>query len=67
MALAAFADADSEYLEPMRGLVTVDEAGRYTLALDFFEFFNHWHPRMTSTRFEHVFGEPRRPGAELTA
>lgn len=65
MALAAFADADNEYLEPMRGLVRIDAAGRYTLALDAFEFFNHWHPRMTSARFEQLFGAPRRPDEEL--
>jgi len=66
MALAAYADAENRYLEPMRRLVEVDERGRFTLALEDFEFFNQWHPRMFSARFEAEFGEPRRPGSELT-
>lgn len=66
MALAAYAESDNRYLEPMRRLVRVEPSGSFTLALDAFEFFNHWHPRMTSARFEAELGAPRRPGEELT-
>lgn len=65
MALAALADAENEYLRPLRRLVEIDARGRFSLALESFEFYNHWHPKMFGERFTETFGEPRRPGSEI--
>ncbi|HEY7134883.1 MAG TPA: carbamoyltransferase C-terminal domain-containing protein [Acidimicrobiia bacterium] len=66
MALASYADADNEFLEPMRDLIRVDGTGGLTLALESFEFFNHWHPKMYSDRFVATFGPPRARDDEIT-
>lgn len=66
MALASYAEANNEYLEPMRQLVRVDDRGRFQVALEYFEYFNFWDRRMYSDRFVGTFGEPRRREDELT-
>ncbi|MCU1356872.1 MAG: carbamoyltransferase [Acidimicrobiales bacterium] len=66
MALGSFADADNPFVEPLRDMVTVDPDGRFSLALENFEFFNQFDPRMYSDRFIERFGPPRSRDAELT-
>ena len=67
MALASYADAENEYLEPMRELIDVDEQGRLKVALDYFEFYNFWDKRMFSDRLAETFGPPRRRDEPITA
>jgi carbamoyltransferase len=66
MALASYADADNEYLEPMKALLSVDDAGAFRVALDFFEYFNFWDRRMYSDRFVEAFGPPRGRDDDIT-
>lgn len=66
MALASYADADNEHLDPMRELVRVDPSGGFRVALDYFEYFNFWDRRMYSDRFVATFGPPRHPQEEIT-
>jgi carbamoyltransferase len=66
MALASYADADNEYLAPMRELVHVDESGDFTVALESFAYFNFWDRRMYSDRFVDTFGPPRARDDEIT-
>ena len=66
MALGSFADADNPFVEPLRDMVTVDPDGRFSLALENFEFFNQFDPRMYSDRFIERFGPPRSRDEELT-
>jgi carbamoyltransferase len=61
MALAAYADADNEYLEPMRRLIHVEENGTFSVALEYFAYYNFSDPRWYSDRFVRVFGPPRTP------
>jgi carbamoyltransferase len=67
MALASYAEAENEYLEPMRRLVRVDERGRFAVALEYFEFYNFWDGRMYSDLFASTFGPPRASEEPLTA
>jgi carbamoyltransferase len=60
MALASYAPADNEYLEPMRRLIRVLEDGTFEVALPYFEYFNHSDRRMYSDQFVRLFGPPRR-------
>ena len=66
MALAAYGDPDSALVERLRPLVSVASDGTFALALEHFEFFNQFDPRMYSDRFVDLFGEPRPVGAGLT-
>ncbi|MBV8950076.1 MAG: carbamoyltransferase [Actinobacteria bacterium] len=66
MALASYADSQNEFLEPMRELVHVDEHGGFTVALDFFAYYNFWDRRMYSDRFVQAFGPPRAKDGDLT-
>lgn len=61
MALASYADAENQYLAPMRELVRVGDGEMFSIALEYFEFFNYWDKRMFSDRFVRTFGEPRAP------
>lgn len=65
MALASYADAQNEYLEPLRRLIRVHDDGTFELALDHFEFYNFWDARMYSDKFVRTFGEPRARGSKL--
>jgi carbamoyltransferase len=67
MALASYADADNEFLAPMRDLVHVDERGGFTVALESFAYYNFWDRRMYSDRFVETFGPPRERGEPITA
>ena len=66
MALASYAEADNEYLGPMRELIQVDERGRLKVALDHFEFYNFWDKRMFSDRLVETFGPPRARSKPIT-
>ncbi|MDQ1477506.1 MAG: carbamoyltransferase [Actinomycetota bacterium] len=66
MALASYADAENEYLEPMRALFHVDDGGGFRVALEFFEYFNFWDRRMYSDRFVETFGPPRGRDDDIT-
>lgn len=66
MALAAYADADNEFLAPMRRLVEIDKAGGFRVALDYFAYYNFWDRRMYSDRFVETFGPPRARGEDIT-
>ena len=59
MALASFAPGNNEFYPPMRELVSTDERGGFSLALEYFEHFNFWDRRLYSDRFEERFGNPR--------
>jgi carbamoyltransferase len=65
MALASYADADNEFLEPMSQLVRVERDGTFELALEHFEFYNQFDRRMFSDRFVRTFGEPRARHEDL--
>jgi carbamoyltransferase len=66
MALAAYADGDNEYLEPMRRLIRVEENGTFSVALEYFAYYNFSDPRWYSDRFVRVFGSPRTPQEAIT-
>ena len=66
MALAAFADSDNDLLDPLRGLVRVNDDGSFELALEYFAFYNFFDRRMYSDRFMQRFGPPRRRDAPFT-
>jgi len=66
MALAACAHAENEFLEPMRRLVRVEENGTFSLALEYFAFYNFSDPRWYSDQFVRVFGAPRTSLETLT-
>ncbi len=53
-----FADAIREHL------VEVSPSGSFTLQMEYFDFLAG--RRMTSQRFDHLFGPPRRPESEIT-
>jgi carbamoyltransferase len=59
MALASYADADNEFLPELSQLVRTHDDGTFELALEYFEFYNQFDPRMYSDRFVSVFGKPR--------
>jgi carbamoyltransferase len=65
MALASYADAQNEVLEPMSNLLRVEPDGTFELALEYFEFYNQFDRRMFSDRFVECFGAPRRRGDDL--
>lgn len=65
MALGSDADP-APFLAPLRSLVRVKEDGSFTLALEFFEFYNQFDPRMYSDLWVSTFGRPRRKGDDLT-
>ncbi len=67
MALAAYADNNNEYLEPLRELITVEEDGTFELKLDWFEFHNFFDRRMFSDKFVRRFGAPRKANDPLGA
>ncbi len=67
MALASYANPDNEYLAPMQKLIHVDHSGRFTVALEYFSYFNSWDPLMFSPRFVEVFGQPRGRNEEITS
>jgi carbamoyltransferase len=66
MALASYAPADNEYASKLRKLIEVNEDGTFSLALEYFEFFNFFDARMYSDRFVREFGAPRKRGSPLT-
>ncbi len=59
MALASFADAENEYLDRVRRLIRVDDRGRVHLALEHFEHYNFWDPRLYSDLLVELLGPPR--------
>ena len=59
MALASFVSGNNEFYPPMRELVSTDERGGFSLALEYFEHFTFWDRRLYSDRFEERFGNPR--------
>jgi carbamoyltransferase len=65
MALASYADADNEFYESLDDLVRVQGDGRFSLDLDFFEFYNLVDGRMFSDRFVERFGAPRRRDGDI--
>ncbi len=65
MALASFADAENAYLDRVRSLVRVDDRGRVHLALDHFQHYNFWDPRLYSDLLVELLGPPRAPSAAL--
>ena len=65
MALGSDADP-APFLEQMRSLVRVNGDGSFNLALEFFEFYNHFDRRMYSDLWVNTFGKPRRKDEELT-
>ncbi len=66
MALAAYAEAENEYLEDLGRLVRLTERGTFELSLEYFEFYNQFDQRMFSDKLVERFGEPRRPGTDIT-
>ncbi len=65
MALGSDADP-APFLDQLRSLVRVNEDGSFNLALEFFEFYNQFDPRMYSDLWISRFGKPRRKDDELT-
>jgi carbamoyltransferase len=65
MALGSYAEADNQYLGPLSELVTVRRDGTFELALEYFEYFNHWDRRLFSDKFVDVFGKPRERADDL--
>jgi carbamoyltransferase len=61
MALAAYADPNNRFLEPMRRLVRVQDNGTFRVALEYFEYYNFTHPKLYSDQFVATFGPPRDP------
>jgi carbamoyltransferase len=59
MALAAFADPDNDVTDRLRKLINVSNDGRFELALEYFEHYNFFDPRLYSDRFVEEFGSPR--------
>lgn len=59
MALAAYANANNEYLSRLGDLVCVNEDGTFEIAGDYFEFQNFFDRRMYSDKFVKHFGKPR--------
>lgn len=66
MALGSFAEPENQYLGPMSELVRVRRDGTFELALEFFEYYNHWDRRFFSNRFVETFGKPRERDDELS-
>jgi carbamoyltransferase len=66
MALASYADAENEYLEPMRAMFEVADDGGFRVDLGLFEYFNFFDRRMYSDRFVEQFGSPRSRDDEIT-
>ena len=66
MALASYADAENQCLAPMRKMVRVGDGEMFSIALEYFEFFNYWDKRMFSDQFVRTFGEPRAPSDPIT-
>lgn len=65
MALGSDADP-APFLDALRSLVRVGEDGAFTLALEYFEFYNQFDRRMFSDLWVETFGPPRRPDEALT-
>lgn len=65
MALGSYADSDNSYYEDLASLVRVEDDGKFSLALDFFEFYNLVDGRMFSDRFVQRFGVPRRGDEDI--
>jgi carbamoyltransferase len=59
MALAAYADPENDVTDRLRKLINVFEDGRFELALEYFEHYNFYDPRLFSDRFVQEFGSPR--------
>lgn len=66
MALGSATDPRNDVTDRLRELVTVDDDGRFRIALEYFEYYNQFDRRMYSDRFVECFGKPRRPDEELT-
>jgi carbamoyltransferase len=66
MALASYAEADNEYLEPMRRLVEVQRDGGFSVDLSYVAYYNYWDRRMYDDRFVETFGPPRTRAEPLT-
>ena len=66
MALASYAEADNEYLEPIRRLVEVHDDGGFSVDLSYLAYYNYWDRRMYSDRFVETFGPPRTRSEPLT-
>jgi carbamoyltransferase len=67
MALASYAEADNEYLEPMRRLVDVHDDGGFSVDLSYLAYYNYWDGRMYGDRFAETFGPPRTGTEPLTS
>lgn len=65
MALGSDADP-GPFLDMLRPLVRVRDDGTFTLALEYFEFYNQFDKRMYSDLWVRTFGQPRRRNDELT-
>jgi len=66
MALASYAEADNEYLVPMRRLVQVHDDGGFCVDLSYVAYYNYWDPRMYDDRFVETFGPPRTRTEPIT-
>ena len=66
MALSCYADWDNPYYTELSKIVEVDEKGRFSLDLHFFEFYNFWDRRMYSDKLVGILGPPRVRNEEIT-
>lgn len=64
--LAAYAEGTREYFDPMRRLVRLHQDGTFSLALDYFAFYNASDTRWYSDRLVELFGPPRLPDEPIT-
>ena len=67
MALAAYAEGSREYHEPMQRLVRLHTNGTFSLALEYFAFYNFSDPRWYSDSLVELFGPPRGREEPITA
>jgi carbamoyltransferase len=66
MALASYAEAENEYLAPMRSMVEVHDDGGFSIELSHVAYYNYWSRRMYSDRFVETFGPPRTRTEPIT-
>ncbi len=66
MALSCYADWDNPYYTELSKIVEVDERGRFSLDLHFFEFYNFWDRRMYSDKLLGILGRPRTRNEEIS-
>ena len=66
MALASYAEAENEYLAPMRRLVEVHDDGGFSVELSHVAYYNSWSRQMYSDRFVETFGPPRARTEPIT-